>query len=130
MPRTIRFHLDENCAHRIAAGLRRRGIDVTTTPEAGLNGATDDEQLAHCLTNSRFEQVSRHVVKDGWHEIIALGQPLELCGIRTTVFGSIAPSYLDRRVSRLACLSRASIWRFGPTPARRRHIAFASGQAR
>ena len=35
MPRTIRFHLDENCSHAIAAGLRRRGIDVTTTPEMG-----------------------------------------------------------------------------------------------
>lgn len=40
MPRTIRFHLDENCSHAIAAGLRRRGIDVTTTPEAGLLNAS------------------------------------------------------------------------------------------
>jgi hypothetical protein len=45
MPRTIRFHLDENCAHSIAAGLRRRGIDVTTTRDAGLLGATDEYQL-------------------------------------------------------------------------------------
>jgi hypothetical protein len=27
-------------------GLRRHGIDVTTTPEAGLLGATDEEQTA------------------------------------------------------------------------------------
>jgi predicted nuclease of predicted toxin-antitoxin system len=45
--RTIRFHLDENCPHAIAEGLRRRGIDVTTTPEAGLISATDEEQAAH-----------------------------------------------------------------------------------
>ena len=27
----IRFHLDENVGNAIADGLRRRGIDVTTT---------------------------------------------------------------------------------------------------
>jgi hypothetical protein len=53
MPRTIRFHLDENCAHAIAAGLRRRSIDVTTTPEMGLLGAIDEDQLAFCLAESR-----------------------------------------------------------------------------
>lgn len=53
MARTIRFHLDENCSHAIASGLRRRGIDVTTTPEVGLMGAIDDDQLSHCLTEGR-----------------------------------------------------------------------------
>jgi len=53
MPRTIRFHLDENCSHAIAAGLRRRGIDVTTTPDVGLLGAVDEDQLAYCLAESR-----------------------------------------------------------------------------
>ena len=33
MPKTIRFHLDENCTKAIAVGLRRHGIEVTTTPE-------------------------------------------------------------------------------------------------
>jgi predicted nuclease of predicted toxin-antitoxin system len=46
MPQTIRFHLDEHCPTALAEGLRRRGIDVTTTPEAGLMQATDEEQLA------------------------------------------------------------------------------------
>jgi hypothetical protein len=32
MPKTIRFHLDENCNRAIAEGLRRRGVDVMTTP--------------------------------------------------------------------------------------------------
>jgi hypothetical protein len=54
MPRTIRFHLDENCSHAIAAGLRRRGIDVTTTPEKGLLGAVDEDQLAFCLAENRL----------------------------------------------------------------------------
>jgi uncharacterized protein with PIN domain len=46
MPQAIHFHLDENCTKAIARGLRLRGIDVTTTPEAGLLGATDEEQAA------------------------------------------------------------------------------------
>ena len=41
----IRFHLDECVATAIAAGLRRRGIDVTTTPELGLEQAEDLSQL-------------------------------------------------------------------------------------
>jgi predicted nuclease of predicted toxin-antitoxin system len=53
MSRTIRFHLDENCPHAIADGLRRRGIDVTTTPEVGLMGATDEQQAAHALVEGR-----------------------------------------------------------------------------
>ena len=51
MPRTIRFHLDENCAKAIAQGVTRRGIDFTTTPEAGLTRAIDEQQVAYCLTN-------------------------------------------------------------------------------
>jgi predicted nuclease of predicted toxin-antitoxin system len=53
MPRTIRFHLDENCAKAIATGLRRHGIDVTTTPDAGLLGAIDEEQAAYALPLGR-----------------------------------------------------------------------------
>jgi predicted nuclease of predicted toxin-antitoxin system len=53
MARTIRFHLDENCDPRIAAGLRLHGIDVTTTAEAGLVSTTDDEQLAYALSECR-----------------------------------------------------------------------------
>jgi hypothetical protein len=53
MPRTIRFHLDENCSHAIAAGLRRRGVDVTTTPEVGLLGAIDEDQIGYCLAQGR-----------------------------------------------------------------------------
>ncbi len=53
MPRTIRFHLDENCHRAVAEGLRRRGVDVTTTPETWLLQATDEQQLAHCLREVR-----------------------------------------------------------------------------
>src|SRR5262245_30194267 len=53
MARTIRFHLDENCPHAIAEGLRRRGIEVTTTPEADLISASDEEQTAYALSERR-----------------------------------------------------------------------------
>jgi predicted nuclease of predicted toxin-antitoxin system len=46
MPRSIRFHLDEHVPHAVAAGLRRLGIDATTTTDADLLGADDDAQIA------------------------------------------------------------------------------------
>jgi len=49
----IRFHLDEHISTSIAAGLRRRGIDVTTTAEAGLLSADDAAQLAFAASHSR-----------------------------------------------------------------------------
>jgi predicted nuclease of predicted toxin-antitoxin system len=54
MPRTIRFHLDEDVDPVIAEGLRRRGIDVTTSQEAGLLGAVDPIQLAHARAEGRM----------------------------------------------------------------------------
>src|SRR6516164_9241846 len=53
MARTIRFHLDESCDPRIAAGLRLLGVDVTTTPEAGLLHAPDEDQLAFAVSQGR-----------------------------------------------------------------------------
>jgi predicted nuclease of predicted toxin-antitoxin system len=53
MPRTIRFHLDENSHHAVADALRRHGVDVTTTPDVGLLGATDEEQLHFAVRQGR-----------------------------------------------------------------------------
>lgn len=53
MPRTIRFHLDEHCPRAIAEGLRREGVDVTTTPEAGMLGAADVDHLAYAFNEKR-----------------------------------------------------------------------------
>jgi predicted nuclease of predicted toxin-antitoxin system len=41
----IQFHLDENVDRAIALGLRRYGIDVTTTAEVGLLTRSDEMQL-------------------------------------------------------------------------------------
>jgi hypothetical protein len=53
MPQSIRFHLDEHCPTALAEGLRRRGIDVTTTPEAGLFQASDEVHAAFALSEGR-----------------------------------------------------------------------------
>jgi predicted nuclease of predicted toxin-antitoxin system len=49
----IRFHLDENVDHAIARGLRLRGIDVTTTSDAGLIAAPDPEHIAFARADGR-----------------------------------------------------------------------------
>jgi len=53
MPRTIQFHLDEHCDPAIAMSLRHRGVDVTTTVEAGLLHASDIEHVAFALSRAR-----------------------------------------------------------------------------
>lgn len=54
MSRTICFHLDEHVPNAIAEGLRRRGIDVTTTTEAGLLHAPDLEHIKYALQSRRI----------------------------------------------------------------------------
>ena len=49
----IRFHLDENVPSAIAEGLRRRGINATTTPQAGLLSADDEAQLRFAYSQGR-----------------------------------------------------------------------------
>lgn len=50
----ISIYLDEHIPATIARGLKRRGIDVLTTQDAGLSGSSDLEQLAFC---KKFERV-------------------------------------------------------------------------
>ncbi len=49
----IKFHLDENITLAIANGLRRRSIDVTTTPEQGMIGQSDEQQLEFASSQNR-----------------------------------------------------------------------------
>lgn len=53
MSNKIKFHLDENVSNAIANGLRIRGIDVTTSAEVSLIGASDRQQLAYALSEKR-----------------------------------------------------------------------------
>ena len=57
----IRYHLDEHMHPAVAEGLRQRGVDVTTTVEAGLTGASDEDQLAFAAAQGRvFVTRDRH----------------------------------------------------------------------
>lgn len=49
----VRFHLDEHVAGAVATALRRRGISVTTTAEAGLRSATDVQHFEYARADRR-----------------------------------------------------------------------------
>jgi predicted nuclease of predicted toxin-antitoxin system len=49
----IRFHLDEHVDPAIANALRRAGIDVTTTNEAGLRTQNDEAHLRFARDKGR-----------------------------------------------------------------------------
>jgi predicted nuclease of predicted toxin-antitoxin system len=49
----VRFQLDEHVAHAVAQGLRRHGIEVLSTADLGLVGATDTVQVEHALVAGR-----------------------------------------------------------------------------
>jgi hypothetical protein len=49
----IQLYADENVGDRIIPGLRRRGLEIITTVEAGLIGNTDAEQCSHATLHSR-----------------------------------------------------------------------------
>jgi predicted nuclease of predicted toxin-antitoxin system len=49
----IRFHLDEHVDPAIATALRRAGIDVTTTNEAGLRAKDDEAHLQFARAEGR-----------------------------------------------------------------------------
>jgi predicted nuclease of predicted toxin-antitoxin system len=53
MQEKIKFHLDENLNAAIADALRRDGIEVTTTPEVGLIGASDEVQIEFAISQYR-----------------------------------------------------------------------------
>jgi hypothetical protein len=53
MTAMIRFHFDEHIPTAVALGLRRRGVDVTTTADAGLSGAADEEHVAFAVSEGR-----------------------------------------------------------------------------
>ena len=53
MAAAIQFHIDESADPDIAAALRRIGIDVTTTQEAGLRTVLDPMQWAYAKREGR-----------------------------------------------------------------------------
>jgi predicted nuclease of predicted toxin-antitoxin system len=53
MSQPIKIYTDEQIEGAIIAGLRRAGIDVLTTPEAGLLKAADEVHLARAIAEGR-----------------------------------------------------------------------------
>ena len=53
MAGTIKFYTDEHVPNAVARGLRARGVDVRTTAEAGMLGASDEDQLAWAKSEGR-----------------------------------------------------------------------------
>ena len=53
MTARIKFYLDEHVSRAVAKGLRQRGADVLTVPDAGMIGASDEEHLARAERESR-----------------------------------------------------------------------------
>jgi uncharacterized protein with PIN domain len=49
----IRFYTDEHVAKAIIRGLRQRGVDVLTVPEANMLGAFDEDHLAKAREEKR-----------------------------------------------------------------------------
>src|SRR5262245_40739742 len=71
----MRFHLDEHVDRAIAEGLRRRGIDVTTTPEAGLRTASD-------ITHIEYARQTKRVIFTEDDDYLKLsGSGIQHCGI-------------------------------------------------
>ncbi len=64
MSQKIRFFLDEHIDPNIARGLRRYGIDVTTTVDVGLRTQSDELHLAFIREDQRVLEVKR-IFMDG-----------------------------------------------------------------
>src|SRR5690349_12254726 len=76
----IKYHFDEHMDNAIVSGLRRRGIDVTTTVEAGLLEARDPEQIEFAARKGRVlvtcdRKISVHLRKDTAHSGIVILRP-------------------------------------------------------
>lgn len=54
MSEKVKFYMDEHVPTAVVSGLQRRGIDVLTTREAGMFGASDEEHLALSTSHGRI----------------------------------------------------------------------------
>lgn len=49
----IRYYTDEHVSRAVIVGLRQRGVDVLSVPEANKFGASDEEHLAFAFAEER-----------------------------------------------------------------------------
>ncbi len=89
----IRFHLDEHIDHEIATGLRTRGIDVTTTTDAGLLQAADEDHV-------RFAERENRVIFTNDDDFLRLhGQGVKHAGVVVCARGSRSRKEIIRYLS-------------------------------
>ena len=50
----VKYYTDEHVARAVVRGSRERGVDVVTTPEAGLLGASDEKHLEYAFSEGRL----------------------------------------------------------------------------
>jgi uncharacterized protein with PIN domain len=50
----VRYYTDENISRAVINGLRQRGVDVLSVPDANMMGASDEEHLAFALEQGRI----------------------------------------------------------------------------
>jgi uncharacterized protein DUF5615 len=53
MGQPIKFYTDEHVSRAVIRGLRQRGADVLTAPEAGLLGVPDEQHLERARAEGR-----------------------------------------------------------------------------
>lgn len=53
MGKKPKFYTDEHVPNSVVKGLRLRGVDVLTTKEAGMLGASDEEHMAYAKREGR-----------------------------------------------------------------------------
>lgn len=75
MPERIRFHLDENVDPAIALGLKKAGVDATTSKDANLLSTSDIAQLEFARSESRV------LVTHDDDFLILNSKGIEHCGI-------------------------------------------------
>ncbi|MFI5202315.1 MAG: DUF5615 family PIN-like protein [Candidatus Kapaibacterium sp.] len=89
----MRFHLDERVTTKIAFALRLQGVDITTTPEAGLRSTSDTTQFEFAQLEERVivtkDADFLRIASDRWnHAGILFCKPD--AGIGEIVLGCIA----------------------------------------
>ena len=76
----LKIYTDEHIATAVVLGLRQRGVDAVSTPEAGNLSASDEEQLVYARANERVILTQDYdflisVSTDQDHPGIAFAQP-------------------------------------------------------
>jgi hypothetical protein len=100
----LTFHLDEHVDHAIARGLQSRGIDCTTTTDAGLLGAADEAHIEFALSERSV------IVTNDPDFLVFASAGVEHAGIAYSARGSRSIGQIIRYLSLMSdCLEPAEM---------------------